>query len=135
MVAACSSSLLAASRATETDRVGTTIGHYRIDALIGEGGMGRVYAGTDELLGRRVAIKALLPSANGFSTRARDRLLREARSLARLDHPAICRIHDDQGPLRKLLISWQIRWGIKECLNTLARHNHDLTCFHLSLKL
>jgi serine/threonine protein kinase len=64
-----------------------TLGPYRIDALIGKGGMGEVYRGTDTRLGRSVAIKV---SAREFS----DRFEREARAISSLNHPNICTLYD-----------------------------------------
>jgi serine/threonine protein kinase len=58
------------------------ISHYRIRRKIGEGGMGVVYEGWDERLGRAVAIKTLHEASK--SGDARSRLWREARSLADL---------------------------------------------------
>ncbi len=69
------------------------IGRYRIERRLGAGGMGTVYLGWDELLERRVAIKALHPHV-AFDGDARTRFLREARVLSRLDHPGICTIYD-----------------------------------------
>jgi eukaryotic-like serine/threonine-protein kinase len=69
-----------------------TIGHYRIRRKIGEGGMGVVYEGWDERLGRAVAIKTVHEASK--SGDARSRLWREARSLARVSHPGICQIFD-----------------------------------------
>jgi eukaryotic-like serine/threonine-protein kinase len=72
--------------------IGSKIGNIRIAGVLGEGGMGKVYAGFDERLRREVALKALRADQLDETTRAR--LLREARSLSQLDHPHICAIHD-----------------------------------------
>jgi len=55
--------------------------------------MGAVYSGFDETLERRVALKVIHEDLR-LDEEARERLLREARALSRLDHPNICRIHD-----------------------------------------
>ena len=71
---------------------GQSIGGYRLDALLGAGGMGEVYRSHDAKLGRDVAIKILPPAF----TRHPDRLARferEARMLAALNHPNICAIY------------------------------------------
>jgi tRNA A-37 threonylcarbamoyl transferase component Bud32/tetratricopeptide (TPR) repeat protein len=68
-------------------------GHIRVTGVAGEGGMGRVYTGFDEMLERKVALK-MLHAGERLDGVARERLLREARALSRLDHPHICRIHD-----------------------------------------
>ena len=85
------------TRVDEEDKVGGVIGsevaHFRITALLGEGGMGEVYRGFDERLHRSVALK-VIPPERRLSPVARARLLREARILSRLDHPGICRIYD-----------------------------------------
>src|SRR5919109_2386083 len=67
-------------------------GRFRVERLIGEGGMGVVYAAHDEQLDRPVAIKTLR-SAETDST-ARERLLREARAGASLSHPNICQLYE-----------------------------------------
>jgi eukaryotic-like serine/threonine-protein kinase len=64
---------------------------YRIDAKLGEGGMGVVYRAHDTMLDRPVAIKVLSPHLVGDGA---ERLLREARSVAQLDHPHIVGVHD-----------------------------------------
>jgi serine/threonine protein kinase len=72
-------------------------GRYRVDALIGRGGMGAVYRALDERLGRAVAVKVISPPAGvPASTRQelRARFQREARSAARLHHPNVVTIHD-----------------------------------------
>ncbi|MGI5119273.1 protein kinase domain-containing protein [Marinactinospora thermotolerans] len=73
------------------------VGRYRLSHLIGEGGMGRVWQGTDELLDRPVAIKELTISAQlpeREITILRTRMLREARSAAQLSHPSIITVFD-----------------------------------------
>ena len=66
---------------------GSKLGPYEILSLIGAGGMGEVYQAEDSRLGRRVAIKTAL---GGFGARFE----REARTIAALNHPNICTIHD-----------------------------------------
>src|SRR6266446_5308632 len=73
--------------------VPTVISHYRILRRLGAGGMGEVYLAEDSLLGRKVAIK-VLPARSMADEKARSRLIREARTAARLDHPNICAIHE-----------------------------------------
>lgn len=75
------------------DLIGKRFRHIRITEIVGEGGMGAVYAGHDETLDRKVALKAL-HSDQRLEADARERLLREARALSKLEHPNICRIHD-----------------------------------------
>src|SRR5258708_9801374 len=72
---------------------GTLIKHYEILSALGAGGMGEVYLAEDKQLGRKVAIK-FLPSDVASDERAKQRLLREARTAATLDHPNICAIYE-----------------------------------------
>jgi serine/threonine protein kinase/Tfp pilus assembly protein PilF len=72
---------------------GRRIGPYEITARIGAGGMGEVYLARDTRLDRAVAIKVLPPSVSD-DRRSRDRLEREARAVATLNHPNICTLHD-----------------------------------------
>ncbi|MFE1646271.1 Stk1 family PASTA domain-containing Ser/Thr kinase [Microbacterium sp. P01] len=68
-------------------------GRYRVDELIGRGGMATVYRGYDVTLGRQVAIKILgrdLANDNSFRTRFR----LEAQAASRMAHPAIVRVYD-----------------------------------------
>jgi serine/threonine protein kinase/tetratricopeptide (TPR) repeat protein len=73
--------------------IGTTLGHYRITAKIGEGGMGEVYRAHDERLDRDVAIKVLHEAVAQDADRLA-RFEREAKAVAKLDHPNILAIHD-----------------------------------------
>ncbi|MEV6636983.1 RICIN domain-containing protein [Actinoplanes sp. NPDC051470] len=70
---------------------------YRLVSLVGEGGMGRVWAARDELLGREVAIKELVPPS-GLTAReredVRERVIREARAIALINHPNVVRVFD-----------------------------------------
>ncbi|HEY6492377.1 MAG TPA: protein kinase [Trebonia sp.] len=72
-------------------------GRYRLVAAIGQGSMGRVWQGRDELLDRDVALKEILFPPD-LSAAERDELqqrqLREARSAARLSHPAVATVFD-----------------------------------------
>lgn len=77
-------------------RPGDVLGHYRVDAPLGRGGMGEVWRATDMRLGRPVALKLLPPSS------MRDPLLvgrfeREARAASALNHPNILTVHDIGG--------------------------------------
>src|SRR5262249_52236162 len=73
--------------------LGKTIHHYRIEATLGEGGMGVVYRAYDPKLERPVAIKVLLKSAID-SQAAVERFLREARASSALNHPNIVTVHE-----------------------------------------
>jgi serine/threonine-protein kinase len=68
-------------------------GKYRIEGLIGKGGMGAVYHSTHLVSGKRVAVKWMLPAASATEELA-ERFLREARATARIDHPNVVDIYD-----------------------------------------
>src|SRR5687767_5110904 len=68
-------------------------GKYRIDNLIGEGGMGAVFAATHAVTGRRLAVKWLLPDIARNSD-AVQRLFREAQAAGRIDHPNVVDVYD-----------------------------------------
>ncbi|MCE9571561.1 MAG: serine/threonine protein kinase, partial [Deltaproteobacteria bacterium] len=70
---------------------GSTLGRYRLERVLGQGGMGVVWAAHDPDLDRRVAVK-LLRSEGGADARAR--LLREARAMARLSHRNVITVHE-----------------------------------------
>jgi serine/threonine protein kinase len=67
-------------------------GRYRLEKRIGAGGMGEVYLAIDNNLERRVALKRVRADAN--SSTLRERLQREARALARLNHPNVVQVFE-----------------------------------------
>ena len=67
------------------------IAHYRLGEKLGEGGMGVVYAATDEVLEREVAVKLL--RADRTDVRSKVKMLQEAKALAKLSHPNIVPIY------------------------------------------
>jgi serine/threonine protein kinase len=73
--------------------IGQLLGHCRITAKIGEGGMGVVYRAYDEVLHRDVAVKVVKKDA-GLDASAGQNLLLEARASSSLAHPNICTIHE-----------------------------------------
>src|SRR3954451_4373823 len=76
-----------------TEEPGTEIAGYRIESLIGRGGMAVVYRAEDMRLGRKVALK-LLPPLLANSEQFRQRFMRESRLAASLDHPNIVPIFE-----------------------------------------
>jgi streptogramin lyase len=74
-------------------RIGTELAGYRIEALLGRGGMSVVYLAEDLALGRKVALKLMAPQLaedRGF----RERFRRESRLAASLDHPNVIPIYE-----------------------------------------
>jgi ABC-type branched-subunit amino acid transport system substrate-binding protein/streptogramin lyase len=72
---------------------GTSFGGYRVDSLVGRGGMGVVYRATDLSLERPVALKLIAPEL-AEDERFRARFLREPRVAASLDHPNVIPIYE-----------------------------------------
>ncbi len=75
-----------------TGMIGRIVGSYRIVEKIGEGGMGAVYRAVDVMLDRDVALKAIRPELS-HEPQIVERFRAEARTLARLNHPAIAAIY------------------------------------------
>jgi serine/threonine-protein kinase len=73
--------------------IGENVGSYRIIRVLGEGGMGRVYLAEHSLIGKRAAVKVLLPQ---YSARPEivNRFFNEARSSSLLKHPGVVDIYD-----------------------------------------
>ena len=73
--------------------IGQSLGRYRIESKIGEGGMGVVYKAQDTQLGRTVAIK-VLPHDKITDADRKRRFIQEAKAASALNHPAIVTVHD-----------------------------------------
>src|SRR6478736_8295897 len=73
--------------------IGKLLGHYRIESLIGIGGMGEVYLARDERLGRKAALK-LLPDSLTTDEAQLGRFKNEARTASALNHPNILTVYE-----------------------------------------
>src|SRR5439155_1093623 len=74
-------------------RIGTELLGYRVEELVGRGGMGVVYRAYDPRLKRNVALKLIAPELSG-DERFRERFLAETELAASLEHPNVLPIHD-----------------------------------------
>src|SRR3990172_9396181 len=106
---------------------GTTIGRYEILEPIGQGGMATVYKARQPALDRVVALKVIRP---GFSDDPEflERFRREARALARLDHPNIVQIYDFDEIDGRAILAMQFLDGgtLKDRVAQLAREQRLL---------
>jgi YVTN family beta-propeller protein len=101
----------AAVGALSTDpRIGSELAAYRIEALVGRGGMGVVYRAHDLALDRSVALKLLTPEL-ADDVPFRERFLRESRLAASLEHPNVVPIHDAGEIDRQLYIAMRLVEG------------------------
>ena len=82
-----------AAPATESIPLPTDLGPFRLERVIGQGGMGEVFLAYDSRLERKVAIKKIRNEA-ALDTVNRQRLLREAKIGAKLSHPAVVQVFD-----------------------------------------
>ena len=73
--------------------IGDMVGRIRLVERLGAGGVGEVFVGFDETLGRKVAVKSI-HTKHQVDDDIKARFLQEARILSRLDHPHICEIYD-----------------------------------------
>jgi serine/threonine protein kinase/tetratricopeptide (TPR) repeat protein len=85
------------------------IGRYAIERKLGEGGMGVVYAARDDRLERTIAVKTL--SAPASDETARQRMWREARAAASVNHPNICQIYEIGEDGGRLFIAMELLEG------------------------
>jgi eukaryotic-like serine/threonine-protein kinase len=85
--------------------IGASVGVYRVEGVLGAGGMGQVYRAKDTKLGRHVALK-VLPDIFATDPERRARFQREAQVLAALNHPNIGAIHgfEDSGRVHALVL-------------------------------
>src|SRR5262245_25335080 len=123
--------------------VGETFGSYRIESLLGTGGMGAVYLATHERLDRKVALKVIAPGL-AHDEEFRERFLRESRLAASLDHPNVIPIYDADnvngvlflamryvdGPSLQALIDEQGRLGAEETLDVVRQVAGALDAAH-----
>ncbi len=120
--------------------VGDKLGPYEILAPIGEGGMGAVYKARDERLDRIVAVKV-------SKTEFGERMKREARAIAALNHPNICTLHDigpnylvmefiEGTPLHgPLPLDQAVSYAVQICDALDAAHKKNITHHHLKPSL
>jgi predicted Ser/Thr protein kinase len=89
---------------------GAAIGHFRVKKKLGAGGMGVVLEAEDADLGRRVALKLVRTEAD--TPQYRDRLLREAKAMARLEHPNVVRVYEVGSERGRLFIAMEFVDGV-----------------------
>src|SRR5690242_14303159 len=107
-----------------THQPGDQIAGYRIEALVGRGGMAVVYRAEDIRLGRKVALK-LLPPQLADNEQFRRRFIRESRLAASLDHPNIVPIYEAGEADRELFIAMRYVVG-SDLKGLLAEHRGRL---------
>ena len=107
----------------DNTRIGTEIAGYRMESLLGRGGMSVVYLAEHVRLGRRVALKLLAPMLSDDET-YRDRFQRESRRAAELDHPNVVPIFDAGEADGQLFIAMRYIEGCD--LKTLIRREGQL---------
>ncbi|MEM9492810.1 MAG: serine/threonine-protein kinase, partial [Myxococcota bacterium] len=109
---------------------GTTIGRYRIERILGAGGMGVVSLARDLELQRPVAIKLLHPRLSRASKRdsALTRMRREAMAMAQLSHPNVIAIHDigEYDGAIFLAMEYVSGGNLAQWLLAQPRSNHDI---------
>ena len=116
--------------ATSKNLTGSRIGRFKVEELLAKGGMGEVYRGTDNLLGRQVALKTVNIQQR-MSHLAKTRFFREAQILSRLSHPNICGIYDlIERDDYDLLVLEFIRG--KTLRHTLKENPRDLDLLHVA---
>jgi hypothetical protein len=108
---------------SDNTRIGATVGGYRIESLIGRGGMSIVYLAEHVRLGRQVALKLLAPSLS-LDADFRERFSFESRRAAEIDHPNVVPIYDAGEADGQLYIAMRYIAGCD--LKTLIRREGSL---------
>lgn len=111
-----------------SDQIGTTLaGRYSVEKLIGRGGMADVYSGTDTVLQRSIAIKLLTDR----SEIVRKRFLREAQSMAHLNHPNIVSVYDagEEGDQLYIIMELIVGKTLKEAVAEGISYQTSLAVF------
>ena len=98
---------------TSDPRIGTELAGYRIEALIGRGGMSTVYRAEDLTLGRKVALKLISPKLAEDES-FRERFRAEWRLAASIDHPNVIPIHEAGESEGTLFIAMRYVEGTRE---------------------
>ena len=98
-------------------RIGTELAGYRVEQLLGRGGMSSVYLAEHLRLHRKVALKILAPEL-AHDERFRERFLRESQLAASLDHPNIVPIYDadEAGGVLYIAMRWVEGTDLRELL-------------------
>lgn len=109
--------------ASHPDRVGDTVGHFRITGHFGRGGAGDVYSAYDTELERTVALKFLMTD-HAESRQAAETVVREARAASALNHPNIITVHAviRSGFTVALVMEFVDGTSLREHLTALALH-------------
>jgi serine/threonine protein kinase len=108
--------------------IGETLGSYVIEQAIGAGGMGQVFLGVHRRIGRRVAIKLLLPEYSA-SPALLGRFFTEAKATSLINHPGIVQILDcDVHPSGRAFIIMEYLYGesLRGALGRVGRMVYDL---------
>jgi eukaryotic-like serine/threonine-protein kinase len=108
--------------------IGETLGSYLIEQALGSGGMGEVFLGVHRRIGRRVAVKLLMPEYSG-SPSLLNRFFTEARATSVINHPGIVQIHDcDIHPSGRAYIIMEYLHGesLRTALERVKVMGHDL---------
>ncbi len=108
---------------------GSLLGGYRIERLLGQGGMGVVYEATQLSLGRRVAVKVLSTSLAGDGA-SRQRFLQEGRLAARVAHPNLIMVLEAAEEQGELILAQELVEG-----GTLAERLHQQGALPLALAM
>jgi serine/threonine protein kinase/tetratricopeptide (TPR) repeat protein len=110
---------------TGTQRLaeGSCVGRFKVENLLGVGGMGEVYRAWDPNLERPVALKALRASQHKESS-GKERFKREALALAQLSHPHVCQVHEWVDTPKGSFIAMELVAGqtLDEAAPTLKTH-------------
>ena len=107
--------------------IGKRLGDYLIEGVLGTGGMARVYRGYDDNLDRYAAIKVIEPQliASAEEDEYRERFLREARAIARLNHPRIVGVYqfNQIGNLYYIAMEYIEGRNLRDVLKTYLRQD------------
>jgi serine/threonine protein kinase len=111
----------------EESLVGKEIGHYRIEAMLGRGGMGAVYQAFDLNLVRPVALKVMHDHL-ADQDRFQQRFMQEAQAIARLDHPSIVNVHDfgQQGDTLYMVMTYLEGGNLGDYIKELERQGKSV---------